>query len=139
MNLENEPRLEVSFTYLYPMRVDHPSRADFDRRRQEVVDVMGDDYSPALITRISTMLSGNSGVRYSREGVVSHNAYQENGIYGSVKAITFEAPLTVEKVCKVGRGIGPVAARALISFAVALHEQCEAGQSPRHTKPTLID
>ena len=119
MNVEREPVLEIPFTYLLPMREDNPAFADFDRLYCDVREVMGEDYPSALITRINTMLAGN-GLSERSTGVDIHYAQQESGEPGSVKAVTFNAPLTIEQVSHTGRYIGPVAARALVQFAVPL-------------------
>ena len=123
MSLESEPALEVPFTYLLPMRRDNPAFADFSQLDRDVNKVMGDGYPTVLVTRINTMLAGN-GIDFAK-GIVLHSAWQESGRVGSVKAVTFEAPLSVERICSSARGIGPVAARALVEFAVRLQIHCE--------------
>jgi hypothetical protein len=135
MNLENEAVLEVSFTYLYPMREDNPMITDFVRRWQEVEEIMGHDYPPQLITRIGTILSSN-GIRHSHAGIIAHDAVDETGQIKSTKAITFEAPLSAKDISNAGYRIGPVAARALLEFAIRLQARCEAGQTPRQIMPT---
>ena len=121
MSYEQEPVLEAPFTYLLPMREDMPGFADFKEMRAEVTDIMGEDYPSPQITRICTMLAGNG--LDGNWSVRLHRAKREDGRWGSVKAVSFIGePLTVEKVAKNAKGIGPVAARYLVEFAVRLQE-----------------
>lgn len=126
MSLENEPILEIPFTYLLPMRRDNPAFADFSQLDRDVSKVMGDDYPLVLVTRVNTMLAGN-GLDFAK-GITLHSAWQESGRVGSVKAVTFQAPLSVERISSSARGIGPVAARALVEFAVRMQVHCETPQ-----------
>lgn len=128
MSYEQEPVLEAPFTYLLPMREDLPGFADFKEMRAEVTDVMGKDCPSPQITRICTMLAGNG--LDGHWSVRLHRAKQVDGRWGSVRAVSFIGdPLTVEDVAKDGRGIGPVAARFLIEFAVRLQEFGERGRT----------
>ncbi len=138
MSPETDPLLEVPFTYLLPMREDNPAFADFEALRDEVIDVMGEEYPSPLVTRINTMLAGNS-VGWRGGGVKTYYAMQESGYPGSVRAITFDAPLSVERLSSSNRGIGQVAARALIGFAVGLQADLQAGHGPKRSKVTSKD
>ncbi len=138
MSRMSELTIESGFTYLYPMRQDDPVMADFDRRREEVIDIMGVGYPKAMITRIGTILSSN-GLRHSTQGIILHDAYYEDGQMGCAKAITFESGLTVDKIVKAGQRVGPLAAIALLEFALELQGRLEAGQAPERPAPTSIN
>lgn len=135
MNREGEPQLDISFTYLFPMRTDNPAFADFNSLREEITEVMEKDYPAILVSRISSMLAGN-GLSGRRTGVEFHNAKQESGLPGSVKAVTFNAPLNGERIKHKGLRIGEQRACALVEFAIRLQQQCEAGELPQRAEPT---
>lgn len=123
---ENEPQLETPFTYLLPMREDRPEFVDFEEMRKEVVDIMGPDYPRQLITRIVSIVGGANGIEGTVYGMTVHRTEQANGRPGGVKAVSFwRTPLTVERLSKHGRLIGPVAARAVVDFASKLQEYAE--------------